>query len=61
LIFLNRSLNSESKGKGLEIIDAYYGLDEHIYLIDAQLLIFKIPEKINEYYEQQVVPVKKVL
>ena len=30
LIFLNKSLNFEKKVKGLEIIDAYYGLDEHI-------------------------------
>ena len=58
-IFTERSLNAEGKGKGLEIIDAYYGLEEHIYLIDEKLLIFKLPTTIEEYYEQQVVPIKK--
>jgi len=42
-------------------LDAYYGLDEHIYAIDAGQLIFKQPETIQEYLNAQVLPMKKKL
>lgn len=60
-IFLDRSINQEAHGKGLEIIEAYYGLDEHILQIDAGLFRFEMPKDVKEYYECQVVPIKKVL
>ena len=37
-IWLERNRKMEEKSNGLIIIDAYYGLDEHIYQIDAGLL-----------------------
>ena len=49
------------RANGLIILEAYYGLDEHIYQIDAGLIIFKLPQNIKEYYESQVVPLKKLL
>ena len=30
IIFLEASLSQEANGRGLEIVEAYYGLDEHI-------------------------------
>jgi len=45
-IFLDRILNQERRTNGLIILDAYYGLDEHIYQIDAGLMIYKLPETI---------------
>ena len=60
-IFLERSMNLEGNGKGLEIVEAYYGLDEHIMQLDAGLTQFKMPTNIKEYYELQVVPLKRVL
>jgi hypothetical protein len=59
-IFLERSLNLEL-GRGLEIVDAYYGLDEHIMQIDAEVVRFEMPKSVKEYYDMQVVPIKKVL
>jgi hypothetical protein len=50
-IFFEKILNIETKNKGLIIIEAYYGLEEHIYLVDAELLKFKIPNSAKEYYE----------
>lgn len=60
-IFLERSMNLEANGKGLEIVDAYYGLDEHIMQIDAEVTKFEMPKNLKEYYDLQVVPIKKVL
>ena len=42
-IFLQRNLNREIRNNGLIILDAYFGLDEHIYKIDAGVLLFRIP------------------
>lgn len=41
-IFLNQKINLEREKKGLIIIEAYFGLDEHIYKIDAGAK-FKLP------------------
>jgi hypothetical protein len=60
-LWLTTNLNNETRLNGLIIIEAYYGLDEHIYQIDAGLLIFKLPKDIQEYYEAQIVPLKKLL
>lgn len=49
--YLKQNIDIETRSKGLIIIEAYYGLDEHIYQIDAGLLEVKIPESIKEYYE----------
>ena len=52
----------EARLKGLIIIEAYYGLDEHIYQLEAGVLEYtKVPETVKEYYEAQVVPIKKLL
>jgi hypothetical protein len=39
-LFYQSSLNSETRSNGLIIIEAYYGLDEHIYQVEARLLRF---------------------
>jgi len=59
-IFLQSSTNLECNGKGLEIVEAYYGLDEHILLLEAGLVQFSMPTNIKEYYDMQVVPLKRV-
>ena len=41
--------NLRKEKDGLIIIEAYYGLDEHIYQIDAELVRYKIPETVQEY------------
>lgn len=51
----------EQRNRGLIIFDAYFGLDEHIYLVDAGLLIFKMPTTVEEYYNAQLVPIRKKL
>ena len=51
----------EQRNRGLIILDAYFGLDEHIYLVDAGLLIFKTPTTVEEYYNAQLVPIRKKL
>ncbi len=58
---LKRIIDSERKNKGLIIIEAYYGLDEHIYLVDAGLLIYSVPQTAEQYYNCQLIPVKKTL
>ena len=50
-LWLTTNLNKEMRTNGLIILEAYYGLDEHIYQIDAGLIIFKLPQNIKEYYE----------
>ena len=42
-------------------MEAYYGLDEHIYRIDAGLLTFRIPKTVKQYFDAQIVPLKKKL
>lgn len=61
MIFLVQKSVQEQKNRGLLILEAYFGLDEHIYLVDAGLLIFKTPATVQEYYEAQLVPIKKKL
>jgi GTPase len=60
-IFLQASINNETTKNGLIILEAYYGLHEHVYQIDSGLLIFKHPKTIVEYYDAQIIPVKKKL
>lgn len=44
------------------IIEAYYGLDEHIYQIDAGLLeVYDKPKDVKQYFECQVIPVKMLM
>jgi hypothetical protein len=50
-LFLDSNIRLETKCNGLIILEAYFGLEEHIYQIDAGLLIFKKPTTIEEYYE----------
>ena len=50
-LFLDTNISLETKCNGLIILEAYFGLEEHIYQIDAGLLIFKRPTTIEEYYE----------
>jgi hypothetical protein len=42
-IFIDRSLNAEMKNRGLVIVEAYYGLADHIYQIEAGMLRYQIP------------------
>lgn len=51
----------ERRNQGLVILEAYYGLDEHIYQIDAGLLLFKEPKTVEEYINAQIIPVKRTL
>ena len=44
LIFYQSSLNTEGRNLGLVVIEAYYGLADHIYQVEAGLLIFAVPE-----------------
>lgn len=60
-IYLYQKINIESRNKGLLITEAYYGLDEHIYLVDAGMLMYKPAEEVKEYYDQQLIPIKKKL
>lgn len=59
--YLQKSLQTETKLKGLVIIEAYFGLDEHVMLVEAGIMQFKLPQNTKEYYECQLIPVKKVL
>lgn len=60
LIFYQKSLNDELKNNGLIIIEAYYGLADHIIEIDAGQY-YKLPSTIEEYLNMQVIPIKKRL
>jgi hypothetical protein len=60
-IFIDRSLNAEIKNRGLIIVEAYYGLADHIYQIEAGMLRYSIPTNAYEYSKCQVVPVTKQL
>ena len=48
-VLIESSIALEKRNSGLLILDAYFGLDEHIYQIDAGLLIFKMPKTVEEY------------
>ena len=44
------------------IIEAYYGLADHIYQIEAGLLLFSMPQTAEEYSNKlQILPVTKQL
>jgi hypothetical protein len=43
----------------LVIIEAYYGLSEHIYKIEAGMIRYKLPESAQEYANNQLIPVTK--
>ena len=58
---MDKSFRSESANDGLIIVEAYYGLAEHIYQIEAGIMRFKFPETIQEYLNCQVIPVTKQL
>ena len=62
-IWLERNRKMEERSNGLIIIEAYYGLDEHIYQIDAGLLQVKNLKNItiDEYFERQFIPMKQFL
>lgn len=60
-IFYERSFRSESINDGLIIVEAYYGLAEHIYQIEADIIRFKFPETIQDYLNCQLIPVTKQL
>ena len=49
MIFFNSSLNHERSNRGLVILEAYVGLADHIYHIDAGVMVYKIPTNIREY------------
>ena len=57
----NQSLNEQTRQRGLVIKEAYYGLAEHIYHLEAGLGYYKVPSTVTEYYQCQVLPVKKQL
>ena len=59
--YLQKNINDETRSNGLIIVEAYYGLDEHIYQIDAGILKISIPKDVEEFYGCQVFPVKKIL
>ena len=48
---IESSIAIEKRNSGLLILDAYFGLDEHIYQIDAGLLVFKMPKTVQEYLD----------
>ena len=48
---LQQNLNHEKRCNGLVILEAYYGLDEHIYRVDAGLLLYQEPKSVKDYYE----------
>lgn len=48
-IFYQSSLNNEIKSHGLVILEAYFGLADHIYQIEGGMLIYKYPEDANQY------------
>ena len=43
MIFINKSINEERAKRGLIIVEAYFGLADHIYHIDAGVLVYKFP------------------
>jgi hypothetical protein len=45
------TIAEERRRNGLVILEAYYGLDEHIYQVDAGILRYKIPTDVQQYYD----------
>ncbi|CDW77285.1 UNKNOWN [Stylonychia lemnae] len=60
-IFFNSSYNTEERTRGLIIIEAYYGLADHIYQIEAGTLIYHLPKDSQEFLRAQILPVTKQL
>jgi len=50
-IFYQAAMNREKNCRGLVILEAYFGLDEHIYQVDAGLIKFKETTCVQDYYE----------
>lgn len=48
-MFYHSSYNNESRTRGLIVIEAYYGLADHIYQVEAGTLLYKFPENAQEY------------
>lgn len=48
-LFFSKSLNYENDNRGLIIKEAYFGLSDHIYHIDAGIIIYSVPQTIEEY------------
>ena len=57
----NQILNHEKDNRGLIILEAYFGLPEHIYDIHSGLVQFKEPQTHKGYYRCQIIPVAKQL
>ena len=51
----------ERENNGLVILEAYFGLPEHIYDIHSGLVLFTEPQTADEYNRCQVIPVAKQL
>ena len=51
----------ERENRGLIIKEAYVGLAQHIQQIDAGLALFRMPETVEEYNDNQVFPINKQL
>ena len=56
----NRTLSHETDCRGLIIKEAYFGLADHIHLIDAGI-DFSLPQSPSQYEKCQVIPVTKQL
>lgn len=56
---IEASINRETKNKGLIIIEAYYGLYEHINKLEAGLMQFTTePQNAKDFFDCQVIPLK---
>ena len=60
-MFFHSSFNHETRTRGLIIIEAYYGLADHIYQIEAGVLVYSLPDDAKEYSNAQILPVTKQL
>jgi len=45
----NRIKNQEYESRGLIIKEAYFGLADHIYHIDAGIINYSLPQSIEEF------------
>ena len=58
---LNKCISHENETRGLIIKEAYFGLADHIYHIDAGIITYAVPQSIEEYEKLQVIDVTKQL
>ena len=58
---LNKCINHENETRGLIIKEAYFGLADHIYHIDAGIITYTLPISVEEYEKLQVIDVTKQL